>query len=1009
MKRTKKTLAGIVAVSLALSMMPMSISAIGETGSATATSAVEVNYTGAKQVAFDMTDPYEGLVTTLTYQFDKVKIAKNMQNFTVQLAEPEPTSFPDLATSIKDKYNLSYTERDGIKVLYDILDVTVSVGSSKYVVTNDSSSADFDRVFADDYSNLPTTGALLQRLGELNDSKGTGAGYLDNISISNFRDALVSDDSDYYKSQTIKVEIRVAAKAIGNYANRDVILDYRDKVGAAITSGSSASLVGAGFAEDTGNSSSSSTYVDTITKAIANPPTIYKDKDKVSAWEGKIGGLSVTAASEGAAAEEFIKQLTVTEEVKGADGKTTTETKFVPKISASSVYAVTDGATTAVDPTIEVESVKDMPVSLIVNGANGSIHFDATGTDNNDSKDIRDEGCAGFVGKAVVTTDTDNKTTIDVTLLTKNSNDIIGAKHESTSTDGTKTSIRNYHIVIPINGLNTDWVFKSGYDWDDESNPTFNITTGNLMLWLPANPSNTYTRTIILKNSKTEETKTIVINTTKIVDSTTYDSSSNDSSISPDSKVPDYKDAFSGAIQATKNAILAELKSIPDIKDGEVTLKYTKGTNTVSVLDVNGNILQTFPTQSGNNSALVNAFKPYVTTATTDCSAVIKVTGLNSTTSSAKVYKLHEQKFIEEQGWKEATPSTQKIKNDKGVEVSYTTYADGTQYAKSFADIKADIAKIGENQKALQNLLTDSSAPVTSFLYSKATVPEKATQGTTALPRPQTIRANEWFGISGVYDYRNSQYYLSEIVDAIGDSRGAVVTFNVVPSSIKKNVGIVPTVSTYDAARYLSSGAQSSILLRANSTSTNALKNLVSYDVKTSTLSFNWDEITNARFTDNVLYVRTLDVLSAMTFDIDSVQVTIPDQAQFAAQNDPEKNDADIDGKEPELGEKEDNDNIVVEEPDDSGNVLDDIDLGNTDVVSDDKNEPNADDLIGDVTDGNQGNGNSNNNVVDVTPANTTNVTPVNSTPVTGNAVAGFSVTAVLASLAAIVFKRKMK
>ena len=84
--------------------------------------------------------------------------------------------------------------------------------------------------------------------------------------------------------------------------------------------------------------------------------------------------------------------------------------------------------------------------------------------------------------------------------------------------------------------------------------------------------------------------------------------------------------------------------------------------------------------------------------------------------------------------------------------------------------------------------------------------------------------------------------------------------------------------------------------------------------------------------------------------------------------------------------ESEDNDNITVEEPDDTDNILDNIDLGNTDDVKDPTDTPAVTTPV--VT-----------TPVDVTP---TNVTPTNTTPKTGVDVVPAAVTATGSALACL-------
>ena len=302
--------------------------------------------------------------------------------------------------------------------------------------------------------------------------------------------------------------------------------------------------------------------------------------------------------------------------------------------------------------------------------------------------------------------------------------------------------------------------------------------------------------------------------------------------------------------------------------------------------------------------------------------------------------------------------------------------------------------------------------PATTLDNVKATA--TASQGTYSLP--MEVEKELWYYFAGDYDYRNSSYFLAEMVDTIGSARGAIVSFHVDPNSLKKNEDLLLAyVDAYDAYKFFNKAISGDMVLRVNGASTNAFTNLISYDPATSTMSFQWDDVTGAKFTDNILYVRSLDIMSSIDFDMDAVQITIPDQAQFAQKPEdekkpedeqkpedekkPEDNDEILDEEKPaddddfedngddeiNSGESEENQSTIIQEPedDDTDDNTDDIDLGNDDIFGDDE-----DDSLNNIIDNNDSN-TDNVPVIDnvtPTPVEPTPVTPTPTTPSTGDA-----------------------
>ena len=98
-------------------------------------------------------------------------------------------------------------------------------------------------------------------------------------------------------------------------------------------------------------------------------------------------------------------------------------------------------------------------------------------------------------------------TTVTVTLTPADDGTIAGQPE-----NGTEGARQNYHVVIPVTNLSSDWVFadNSQYQFDSNDNRDWNITSGSLKLWLPVESGSC---TVVLKNSKTNATFSITVTT----------------------------------------------------------------------------------------------------------------------------------------------------------------------------------------------------------------------------------------------------------------------------------------------------------------------------------------------------------------------------------------------------------------------------------------------------------------------------------------------------------------
>lgn len=988
--KMKKTVALIAAMSLMVSSIPtMAVYAVDSdnakattTSTAAATAKKEVDYTGAQTVKYNMTAPYEGIVSTLSFEFTDVAISEEAKTLSIGLGT---MNFPDLKEIIGSQYGLSNRERENIDVLYDIQEVTVTVGSDKYVVSNDTSSDDFNRVFSDDYSNLPSIYELQKQWGELDTA------YVSGISLTNFRDSLKRNDKDagYYSPVKISVEVKVAAKAIGSYANKNVIGSYRDAM-TSYADQNVATLINTSGTLKDGKSTTAEVetqFEKAMREAITKQPNVFKDKDAIKAYAAADLSKWTVAVSAGEYArqkEEAVKLFRAkfaaeysqyetpnftTDCVEPGEAITTPDEDTEPSMTLVSAM---QGATEYQDTTATLGRTNKGITKIVTTlPATGQAQIAYTGTKDmtikcvEEKKDAKDATLTYGADKTAFTSGTAlegvtfTATGAGAATITKAATlKIVTASGDGTAavikdSEGNSVNLVDYGISV-ANGTAAATKLKAGTllyytpaeaatteKWEDESGKdiTSQLATLGVSFASPSGAKKDDTINLIAAKSGAEASAT-----------TKYDSL----------KTSGFSKLATNALNdiVTKNALTVEEYSFTKRSDGSWIEKQ-----------------QGFELPKGNSLAIV---LNNIDGSTVGDVVTIKVKNFGSTsttTGSAGAFSLNIEKFIEAQQWYTVTKSADiKINNDNGKTITYNTYSNTNRSYTNFDSMLNDIKAMQSNVEDLEQKLKDGTKKPTagdSWDESKALIKEKTSSGTTALPRPETVRSREWYELAKVYDYRSSQYYLAEIIDTIGNAKGAKVSFHIMPDSFKRNEGVAPTVSSYDAARYLTSGAQGSTLLRVNSISTNQFMNLISYDAATSTLEFDWDTVTNARFNDNVLYARTLDLLSTATFDIDEVSITIPNQEQFKATADEEIKDTDGDDEikddqigagesdEPEQTEitrpNEDEDDGTADDPfKDDDSDFEDVDLGNDDVVT----------------------------PVETTPVETTPVTPVETTPV---------------------------
>lgn len=284
-----------------------------------------------------------------------------------------------------------------------------------------------------------------------------------------------------------------------------------------------------------------------------------------------------------------------------------------------------------------------------------------------------------------------------------------------------------------------------------------------------------------------------------------------------------------------------------------------------------------------------------------------------------------------------------------------------------------------------------------------------------------------WTNITGWNDYYNTAYnntdstsyyhpgVLAEINDIIGTNKGAIVSIHVDPEGFEEDG------RTSEAKRWFELNGR--CVLRVNGSSSAIYSNLVTYDAATSTFSFNWDDITQNRYNDSTILVRTLEIMTSEKLEVDSITVSIPDQTAYNELLNPKPVEPEDDDKvvnvgdndgdtviEIEDGDKTENDNIEIEAPDDEDTPPEDLDDGNDSEKEDNSSEKEPEKV--------EDNEDDKDNVNDIPSDLDTTVTqkPVvdveatvpekDTTPSTGEPIAVASVATLLAGVAGFLKKK---
>jgi len=1081
--KMKKTIASIMAMTMALSAMSVtafaddSVDGVGSTATtdgATVTGTIatpEVNYSNARTEVYDLTTPYSTINTKLTASFTNIALSQDTNSLGVCLGGVLPDLQEEWLYKVK---------RGGVifaDLAYDVTDMTITATfengvKATYKVSSNTASEDYDIDFDNDWTDLSWSSLKNKMNGYYYVKK---AGF--DAAFSSFSDydaslnyggektatGMPGASSSAFAIKNLTVECNVQARSITdmNVKFRDTITDTEIDVSKAYKD----ALRDTSFTpslkvlDRNGSEIGNGVYKYTIST---------KDNKKFVLKAAKVKGVKFDDASQKYVADgsDSAASTLVLDEL--SKYKAGAEVDMQNSILTNSIYrawkasdkaddyeAFADAIDNELKTLLEVNddkkyaSEKEAEEALrakMVDYANSAVYLSKI-------KTWRD---ADFIGltkgsKVSDTTMVDN----DTTVYTKESEEtkVYIATNNGSATDAieiTDTLKESLNKAFTDSVYNNAIVKRTVQDVINQAgqNP---VTVGDLkeaLMNSVADNTNGETRGAFESEWLQGNSGTDVV--VKL----------NGEIVANDTALVDPDDTHVYTAELASNATVEKRLSSPTVKVVKIFVgndelqpgsdEYTEAAKKISA-KASGSIDNVKAVAREQAATIFSITNAKVTTSngqdtiTTDKYVPAMNAKLTDLWESIGFYGVQKDKNVDNH--EIYVDSNTKIKDAAGTKSTLKTLITAlNSISKTTITEPEKLQKLVETNQAIADLVIPD--PNLNGKVTSASNP-----GTTS--KPIELMDKEWYSFTGAYDYRHSSYYLAEIVDTIGDARGAVVSIHVDPNSLKKNDSLlIASVSSYDARKFFSNALNGSMVLRANSASTNQFANVVKYDEATSTLSFFWDDITNAKFTDNVLYVRSLDFMSELELDIDSVQITIPDQAQFAASaptvggeatptTSESIGDGPVDG-EIKNGEGENNDNVVLQEPEEEDVPTEDTgvdiegndDTDNLDIFGDlptaeeesvgpentDALDPN--DILGlgeDTSDLGSGtspvsdvpvevqtNPVSSPAPVDVTPTPVTPVTPVKSTPKTGNTAPIVSIPALL-GVAAIIAKKKIK
>ena len=1017
--KMRKTISGVMALAMALSAMSVTaVTASAETSDVAAISAADVSYTNAKTVAYDLTTPYNTLETTLYATTNNVGISSTAKSITVASAtnSEDGAITPNLVDWLTDSKGRQAA------INYDITDITIKITSeggetATYSVSSDTSKANYDKTFDDAYSdrsyyqmnsliNKGYTVALSDFEGYINTFKKANSEY--ESSDSTTMTSLPYGTMEDYAIKSITVEYGIRAKTVSPISET-IIKEFTTAI-------KNSEYVFAIGAHDGNGKAVSMTPYTISNKEVSAVATLdglgaYNSKTKTYAFDDTAAGRLLKSKMDAyvSKADVAMKNSSLDIELYEkyvASGLETAE-DFAAAITAEvddilaleapasekNQYDTADDAKAAMftilkahrDNTTYLKAISDAELKTLCDSTESKVTSTvATGETVYtvvDAETTMTIGGTEFVEEDIETA----QTVIDAAIAGATNNDVVASC--DWESDGSTASVATApeEDSVTLGGdfftqLDAGLAAEGEYTGavkeiiDTYKSELTLYTTGNALIDVDSLKTEAYTAAdtawdaaeLATGGTGTEESTPTKVTAAKIDLATLINA---DTVSVVDVWVDGMDEADDSSTEASKKALAAA--SAAGYKKagttGAVTITYKVNVETAE----------------GTKEEKTSKYTPSVsdTAKAADVFSFLDMYGVKSDKDSDNYAILVE--------------SDSAIKDAKGIVNAITTCEK--------ALLKLAEGSISDNDKLKDLVENDEDVRKLVKVDTELDSAAKAVSKSGNVNVPLEIENKLWYSFAGDYDYRNSCYFLAEIVDTIGEAKGTIVSFHVDPNSLKKNEDIVLAyVDAYDAQKYFTQTLDGSMVLRVNGSSTNAFTNLVKYDAKTSTLSFYWDEITGTKFSDSVLYVRTLDFMSSLDLDMDTVQITIPDQTQFTVAEDTENTEdtddediKDIEGeddatldedgtdKEVEAGEEEVNDNVTITEPVEDDNDAEDAETGDDEDTVDD--------------------------IITVTPDNgngTTSGAPVTTTPDTGNFVPFMGIPALIAGVAGVIKKK---
>jgi hypothetical protein len=1020
--KMKKTIAAVAAMSLVVSNLATIPVLAADTddadtttaSTATTTAATEVDYTSAKSTVYNMTTPYNTFTSTISASSSGGSLAVDAGDKGLLVSLPfsgvdgtdsgyNYAGFPNLESLLVDSYNRTAS------ALYDVDEVSVTIVSGSntatYTISSDTSSENYNRdleYFCTDLSNSELETVLTNGFYVAFDEFSapiltikqayTAASAVPGSGLSETMKAL----------DKVTINVKVSAKTItdistkvqSTYANymNDAVEQLASKL--SIKSGNNSSEYNFGIANPASVTSTGTGELKVYTTTSKDSKTYINGVDTSSSDSATTATLAT-----------YLKQFKTAARASLSDADAAFTTLYTTVAPLASL-----GTTSASDYQKNLQSVYDTLYNLV----DKKVYTDKPDTDTDEYE--------AYVTAAIAVY---NKNSTDSTANTARTadSDSLWGKYKAAAAvlaQAASTTLKPTDVEALIAFYGNDV-----YDKNAHSTPNTSTTVGDVIINSDASAD--------VDGALADETSAAYALFGKV----------NMSAAKADtSKATEVKPA-SGSALATLLTAETNLSYTPTYFAGKIS---------------NGDAAKITP--AVKPSASYTAKELYE-----DLQAAGYIDGYNKLQNEGT--GTYANKTLEEyilnsigavQLVQNKTTATD-TKEGKSVEYGsgYSYYTVGSGNYKTIAEFGSAISAVETAKSALAtreselDKLTTSSTDFTTWYNnnygtsttstvsaytSKAAEPDNWAVTSQKTIGTKTsllgVESEQWASIGTSYDWRNSSYYLAEILDTIGDNRGCKVTVHVDPLSLKRSDSTdVATVDSRDAAKLIREAASLKAAFRVNGSATNQFTKVISYNTNDSTFELDWDALTGTKFSDTVLYARALDILATDAFGIDTITVTVPDQAQFttAASTDTAASDTDSEDEDKTIGAG-DSDTPEFEDSerpsDDADTVTDssssddddfwsdddgtddgwsDIDLGNSDAVEsvDTSTTTPATDTSVDT-----------NTVpsVDVTPVVVTptdTVATTTTTPSTGNAAPVIAGVVAMASAAYAAFRKIRK